>query len=389
MSKNKADQPHIETRCIHGGDTVDAATGAVNPPIVTSTTYRQAAFGEPGEYTYSRGANPTRNALERCVAELEGGVRGLALASGQAATATVLELLDAGAHILAPAGIYGGTTRLINEVRSRTSALSVTWADFTDLAGVEAAIRPETRLIWLETPTNPLLTVIDLEAVVALARRHDLLVCVDNTFATPIFQRPLASGCDIVMHSATKYLGGHCDVLGGIVVVADDTLGKRLVSLRSAVGGVMGPFDAYLVLRGIKTLALRMERHAANAFAIAHRLDGHEKVARVIYPGLARHPQHTLAARQMHGFGGVVSFELDGDSGAVGRFMNTLEIFTLAESLGGVESLAGHPATMSHSNVPPDERRALGIADTMIRLSAGIEHADDLIKDLETALDAV
>jgi cystathionine gamma-lyase len=386
--KNKPVKPHLATRCIHAGDTVDPATGAVMPAIYTSTTFRQTAFGESGEYFYSRSSSPTRNALERCVAELESGVRALAYPAGQAATVAVLDLLDAGDHILAPADIYGGSLRLFNEVRKRTAGLSVSYVDFSDPKKAEAAIRPETRLIWIETPTNPLLNIHDLESIVAIARRHNIRVCVDNTFATPCFQRPLEQGCDIVMHSATKYLGGHSDVLGGLLVVADADLGKQLVSLRSAVGSVMGPFDAYLVLRGVKTLSLRMERHATNALTVARWLEQHDKAVRVIYPGLPSHPGHELAARQMDDFGGVVTFVLSGDLAAVERFMNALTVFTLAESLGGVESLVGHPATMSHSGVPEDERLAMGIPDTMIRLSIGIEHADDLIADLDQALAA-
>jgi cystathionine gamma-lyase len=384
--KNQPEKPRLATRCIHAGDTVDPATGAVMPAIYTSTTFRQTAFGESGEYFYSRSSSPTRNALERCVAELESGVRALAYPAGQAATAAVLDLLDAGDHILAPPDIYGGSLRLFNEVRKRTAGLSASYVDFSDPKKVEAAIRSETRLIWIETPTNPLLNIHDLESIVAIARRHDIRVCVDNTFATPCFQRPLEWGCDIVMHSATKYLGGHSDVLGGLLVVADADLGKQLASLRSAVGSVMGPFDAYLVLRGVKTLSLRMERHATNALTVARWLEQHDKAERVIYPGLPSHPGHALAARQMDDFGGVVTFVLSGDLAAVERFMNALTVFTLAESLGGVESLVGHPATMSHSGVPEDERLAMGIPDTMIRLSIGIEDVDDLIADLDQAL---
>jgi len=379
----------LATRCIHAGETVDPATGAVMPPIYTSTTYRQPAFGEPGDYVYSRAANPTRDALERCVADLESGARGLAFSSGMAATATVLELLDAGAHVLAPADMYGGTLRLFNQVRTRTSGLKFSFIDFSDPVEIEKTIRPETRLFWVETPTNPLLRILDLEAIVAIARRHDVLVCVDNTFATPYFQRPLEYGCDIVMHSTTKYLSGHSDVLGGLNVVADEQLGKQMVSMRSAVGGVAGPFDAYLTLRGVKTLALRMERHESNTMAMARWLEQQGKVERVHYPGLTSHPQHELASRQMSGYGAVVSFVLRGDLSAVGAFMNHLEVFTLAESLGGVESLAGHPATMSHSNLSRVEREALGISDTLIRLSSGIEDIDDLIADLDQALAAV
>ena len=379
----------LATRCIHAGDTVDPATGAVMPPIVTSTTFQQKAFGEPGDYVYSRASNPTRDALERCVAELESGVRGLAFSSGMAATATVLELLDAGAHVISPADIYGGTLRLFRQVRTRTSGLEFSFVDFCDLAEIEKAIRPTTRLIWVETPTNPLLRILDLEAIVAIARQHDILVCVDNTFATPCVQRPLELGCDIVMHSTTKYLGGHSDALGGLNVVADEALGKQMLSMRSAVGGVAGPFDAYLTLRGVKTLALRMERHQSNCAAIASWLEAQKNVERVFYPGLDSHPQHELASRQMEGYGAVVSFILRGDLSTVGTFMNRLEVFTLAESLGGVESLAGHPATMSHSNLSVSEREKLGILDNLVRLSAGIEDVDDLLVDLDRALSAV
>jgi cystathionine gamma-lyase len=382
--------PHkLATRCIHAGNTTDPVTGAVMPPIVTSTTFRQPAFGEAGPYVYSRASNPTRDALERCIAELECGVRGLAFSSGMAATATVLELFDHGAHIVAPADIYGGSLRLFEEVRTRTSGLEFSFVDFCDITAVDKAIRPETRLFWIETPTNPLLQIIDLAAAVTLARRHDILVAVDNTFATPCFQRPLEFGCDIVMHSTTKYIGGHSDALGGLVVVSDSDLGKKMQSMRSAAGGVASPFDAYLTLRGVKTLALRMERHASNTMAMARWLERQEKVEHVYFPGLENHPQHELASRQMDAFGGVVTFRLRGDLAAVGQFMNQLEVFTLAESLGGVESLAGHPATMSHSHLSPQRRAALGIPDNLIRLSSGIEHIDDLLADLESALDAV
>ena len=377
----------FETRCIHAGDTTDPVTGAVMPPIVTSTTFEWEALGQPREHIYTRASNPTRDALERCVAELESGVRGLAYASGQAATAGVLDLLDAGSHVIAPVDFYGGTRRLFDQVRRRTSSLEFSWVDMTDPAQVAAAIRPTTRLIWIETPTNPLLRITDLAAIVAIARQHQVLTCADNTFATPCFQRPLELGVDIVMHSATKYFGGHSDVLGGVNVVADAELGRQLHGLRSASGGVLGPFDAYLVLRGIKTLALRMERHSANALAIARYLEAHPRVERVYYPGLPTHPQHALAARQMSGFGGIVCFEVKGDGGAA-AFLNRLKLFALAESLGAVESLAGQPATMSHSSVPADQRRQMGIADNLVRLSVGVEAEQDLLADVEQALSA-
>ena len=387
--EHKGKGQRLATRCIHAGHTVDPATGAVMPPIYTSTTYRQKAFGEPGDYVYSRAANPTRDALERCVADLESGVRGLAFSSGMAATATVLELLDSGAHVIAPADMYGGTLRLFSQVRTRTAGLEFSFVDFCNLAEVEKAIRPTTRLFWVETPTNPLLRIIDLEATVELARQQKALVCVDNTFATPCLQRPLEIGCDIVMHSSTKFLSGHSDVLGGLNVVADETLGKQMASMRSAAGGVAGPFDAYLTLRGVKTLALRMEKHEANTMAIARWLEEQSKVEHVYYPGLSTHPQHELASRQMEGYGAVVSFVLRGDLSAVGAFMNHLEVMTFAESLGGVETLVGHPATMSHSNLSQAERLALGIPDNLIRLSSGIEDIDDLLVDLDRALSAV
>lgn len=389
MSARKSpDRPsQFATRVIHAGATTDAATGAVMPPIVTSTTFEWEELGRPREHIYTRSSNPTRDALERCVAELESGVRGLAYASGQAATAGILDLLDAGSHVIAPLDFYGGTRRLFDQVRRRIGALDFSWVDMTDAAAVEAAIRPATKLLWIETPTNPLLKVSDIAALTAIARRHQVLSCVDNTFATPCLQRPLELGADIVMHSATKYLGGHSDVLGGINVVADAELGRQLHLLRSASGGVLGPFDAYLVLRGIKTLALRMERQCANALRLAAHLAKHPKVARVYYPGLPDHPQHALAKRQMHGaFGAVVCFEVNGDAATVGSFLNRLQVFTVAESLGAVESLAGQPATMSHSSVPADERRKMGIADSLVRLSVGIEHGDDLLADVDAAL---
>jgi len=374
------------TRCIHAGSTRDPATGAVMPPIHTSVTYAHDALDRHRGYVYTRASNPTRDALERCLAELEGGARALAFASGMAATATVLELLDAGAHVIAPHDGYGGTWRLLTEVRPRSAGLAVSFVDCADLAAIEAAIRPETRLLWLETPSNPLLRLHDLAGAAALAKRHGILVAVDNTFATPLFQRPLEHGCDIVMHASTKYLGGHSDVLGGVLVAGSAELGARLHALRSMTGGVEGPFDSYLLLRGIKTLALRMERHAANAHSVANFLAAHPRVERVHYPGLADHPQHELARRQMSGFGGMVSFEIEGGAPAARAFLERLAVFTLAESLGGVESLAGYPATMSHVALPPERRRAVGISDSLVRLSMGIEDADDLLDDLAQAL---
>ncbi len=382
-----ANSTQFETRVIHAGNTTDPATGAVMPPIVTSTTFEWEGLGQPREHVYSRATNPTRNALERCVAELESGTRALAYASGQAATAGILDLLDAGSHVIAPLDFYGGSRRLLELVRQRTSGLELSFVDMTDPARVAAAVRPATKLIWIESPTNPLLKITDIAAVAAIARQHKVLSCVDNTFATPYAQRPLELGVDIVMHSATKYFGGHSDVLGGLAVVRDETLGQQLHLMRSSSGGVLGPFDSYLVVRGIKTLALRMERICANALDVAQHLAKHPAVERVYYPGLPDHPQHALARRQQGGaFGGVVCFEIKGDAGTVKKFMDALEVFTVAESLGAVESLVGQPATMSHSSVPADVRHEMGIKDTLVRLSIGIEGVDDLKADLDQAL---
>jgi cystathionine gamma-lyase len=303
-----------------------------------------------------------------------------------AATATALELLDAGAHVIAPFDSYGGTFRILSEVRPRSAGLQVSFVDCSDMAAIESAIRPGTKMLWLETPTNPLLRIHDLRAAAALAKRGGILTVVDNTFATPLYQRPLELGCDLVMHSATKYLGGHSDVLGGFLVAGSPELGKRLQALRNVAGGVASPFDSYLILRGIKTLALRMQRHSENAQVVAEYLQAHPRVRRVYYPGLASHPGHALAKRQMDGFGGMLAFEIDGGADAARVFLETLEVFTLAESLGGVESLAGYPATMSHSAMPAEQRRAAGISDSLIRLSVGIEDAGDLVADLDAAL---
>jgi len=356
------------------------------PPIVTSTTFKHEAFNQTRGYAYSRTNNPTRAALERCVAELESGARGFAYASGMAAAAGVLELLPPGSHVIAPRGIYGGTLRLLQEVRAHSQGLECSFVDFNTEGGLESAWQPNTRLLWLETPTNPLLEIIDLQHAVEVAHARDALVCVDNTFATPILQRPLELGCDIVMHSTTKYLGGHSDVIGGLNVVADEALAEQMRSINIAIGAIAGPFDAYMVLRGVKTLEIRMQRHEENAAAIATWLEQHPLATKVIYPGLKSHPQHALAQQQMDGFGGVLSFVLDGDLDAVRIFVEALKVFTLAESLGGVESLVGHPMTMSHSNIGADQRNELGIVDSLIRLSPGIEHVDDLVADLDQAL---
>jgi len=378
----------FSTLAVHAGHSQDP-TGAVMIPIFASSTFAQKAPGEHTGWEYARSGNPTRAAFERAVAELEGGSHGFAFASGLAAEATVLELLDAGAHIVAGDDLYGGSWRLFERVRRRSAGLDITYVDATDLSAVRAAITPQTRLIWLEIPTNPLLKVADLAAVAALAKERGVLVVVDSTFASPHIQRPLDLGADIVLHSATKYLNGHSDMVGGVVVVKDAELASRIGFLQNAVGGVLDPFPAFLALRGLKTLALRMERHSANGLRVAEWLEGRAGIKRVLYPGLPSHPQHDVARRQMHGFGGMISVELDTDLDGVRRFLAALRLFTLAESLGGVESLIGHPVTMSHGSIPAERRAALGITDSLIRLSVGIEDADDLIADLERGLAAV
>jgi cystathionine gamma-lyase len=386
-SKNTTNRQGFSTRAIHAGQSPDPTTGAIMQPIYATSTYVQSSPGVHKGYEYSRSHNPTRMAYERCVADLEGGSAGFAFASGLAGTATILDLLDTGAHVLCMDDLYGGTYRLFERVRKRSAGLSFDFVDFSDLAKVEAAIRPETRLLWIESPTNPLLKLVDLEAVGALAKQRGILTVADNTFASPWVQRPLEYGFDMVMHSATKYLNGHSDIVGGIVVVGDrPELRERMTFLQNAVGAVAGPFDSFLVLRGLKTLALRMERHCQNAAAIAAWLEAHPKVARVHYPGLKSHPQHALARRQMHGFGGMVTAVLKGTLDDARRFLERCQIFALAESLGGVESLIEHPAIMTHASVPPDKRAALGIGDAMVRLSVGVEDEVDLIADLEDAL---
>ena len=387
MARTTKNRRGFSTRGIHAGQEPDPATGAIMTPIYATSTYVQASPGVHKGYEYSRTQNPTRMAYERCVADLESGARGFAFASGMAATATLLELLDQGAHIVASDDLYGGTYRLFSRVRQRSAGLAVSYVDLGDRAALEAAIRPETRMIWVETPSNPMLKLVDLAMVAELGRQRRLVTIADNTFASPYVQRPLEQGFDLVMHSATKYLNGHSDMVGGVVVVGDDKeLGERLAFLQNAVGAVAGPFDSFLALRGLKTLALRMERHCANALAVAEHLARHPKVARVHYPGLATHPQHALARRQMHGFGGMVTVELAGDLAAARRFLERVEIFALAESLGGVESLIEHPAIMTHASLPPEQRRALGIGDTLVRLSVGVEDVDDLVADLDQAL---
>jgi cystathionine gamma-lyase len=376
------------TRVIHGGQRPDPLTGAVMPPIYATSTYVQSSPGVHKGYEYSRTHNPTRDALQAAVANLEGGIAGFAFASGMAATATLLELLDAGSHIVAMNDLYGGSYRLLENVRKRSAGHTVSFVDLSDLAALEAALRPQTRLLWVETPTNPLLKLVDLSAAAALARSRGILCVCDNTFATPYIQRPLEHGFDVVMHSTTKYLNGHSDAIGGAAVVrADPALAERLGYLQNALGAVPGPFDSFLTLRGIKTLALRMERHCANGLAVARFLEQHPAVERVHYPGLASHPQHALAQRQMvGGYGGIVTAVLHGGLAAARRALERCHLFSLAESLGGVESLIEHPAIMTHSSLPPSMRATLGISDGMIRLSVGVEDIADLLAELGEAL---
>ena len=377
----------LGTLAIHAGQSPDPSTGAVMPPIYATSTYAQSSPGVHQGFEYSRTHNPTRFAYERCVAGLEGGSRGFAFASGMAATATTLELLDSGDHVLAMDDLYGGSFRLFERVRRRSAGLDFSFVDMTDPALFEAALTPKTKLVWIETPTNPLLKIVDIAAIAAIAHRHGALVVVDNTFASPILQRPLEHGADIVMHSATKYLNGHSDMVGGMIVVGDDAdLAERMAFLQNSAGAVQGPFDSFLALRGLKTLHLRMKAHCENAQAIAGFLQGHDAVKDVIYPGLASHPQHELAKRQMDGFGGMVSFRLKGGFEAAKRFCERTQLFTLAESLGGVESLVNHPAVMTHASVPVETRARLGIGDDLVRLSVGVEGLEDLQRDLRSAL---
>jgi cystathionine gamma-lyase len=366
----------------------DDPFGAVIPPIYATSTYRQHAPGQHSGYEYSRSENPTRGALERAVAELEGGLRGYAFASGLAAIATVLDLLPAGSHIMAIDDLYGGSGRLFERVRGPSAGLTVSYVPSDDPAAIEAAIQPNTRLLWVETPSNPLNRLADLAQLADIARRHDLLSVADNTFASPVIQQPLNYGFDIVLHSATKYLNGHSDVIAGVAVVSKDRpeLAEQLAFLHNATGAVLDPFASFLVLRGIRTLALRVEQHSRNAQAVAQWLERHLRVQRVLYPGLESHPQHALAKRQMRLFGGVVSFYLDGSAAEVKDVLSKTRLFTLAESLGGVESLVCVPVAMTHASVPPERRAQLGISDNLIRLSVGIESADALIADLAQAL---
>jgi cystathionine gamma-lyase len=375
------------TRTIHAGQHPDPSTGAVMVPIYATSTYAQESPGVHKGYEYSRSQNPTRQAFERCIADLESGKEGYAFASGLAAIATILDLLSSGDHVVATDDLYGGSFRLFERVRKRSAGLAFDFADFADLGAIERAIRPATRMIWIETPTNPLLKLADLSAIAALAKKRGLITVVDNTFASPYVQRPLEQGCDIVMHSTTKYLNGHSDIVGGVAIVGDNReLAEQMKFLQNAVGAIAGPFDAFLALRGLKTLALRMERHCANALKIARWLEARGDVDRVIYPGLESHPQHALAKRQMSAFGGIVTVILKRDLAGTKRVLERTRLFTLAESLGGVESLIEHPAIMTHASIPEEQRGRLGISDSLVRLSCGVEDVDDLIADLAQAL---
>ena len=384
---------HIATRVIHGGQRPDPATGAVMPPIYATSTFAQDSPGVHKGLDYGRSHNPTRWALERCVADIESGGAAYAFASGLAAIAAVLELLPAGAHIVAGDDMYGGTYRLFERVRRHSAALAFTYVDLTDPLALANALRPETKMVWVETPTNPMLKLADLHAIAQLCRERGVMTVCDNTFASPINQRPLELGIDIVVHSTTKYMNGHSDVIGGIAVVGglahQQAWRERLGFIQNAVGAIQGPFDSFLVLRGIKTLALRIERSNTNALDLARWLEGQPKVRQVYYPGLASHPQHELARRQMHGYGGIISIALDTDLAGARRFLEHCDVFTLAESLGGVESLIEHPAIMTHATIPADQRARLGISDGLIRLSVGIEHVEDQRADLARALAAI
>ena len=375
------------TRAIHAGQQPDPTTGAIMTPIYASSTYVQESPGKDKGYDYSRTANPTRRAFEDCMADLESGSRGYAFASGMAAAATVLELLDAGDHVVAMDDLYGGSYRLFERVRRRSAGLDFSFVDLRDGAALEAALRPETRMVWVESPTNPLLKLADLASIAEAAARHGIVSVCDNTFASPWVQRPLELGFDLVLHSVTKYLNGHSDVVAGVVVTAPDRAREeQLGFLQNSVGGILSPFDAFMALRGLKTLALRMERHCESALAVARHLEAHPAVERVIYPGLESHPQHELAMRQMRGGGGMVTAILKGGLDEARRFLERCRLFALAESLGGVESLIEHPAIMTHASLPVEVRTALGISDSLVRLSVGVEDVDDLIAELDHAL---
>src|SRR6195256_751457 len=383
-------QHEFATRAIHAGQEPDPSTGAIMTPIYATSTYVQQSPGKHKGYDYARSINPTRLAYEKCIADLEGGTRGFAFASGLAAMATTLDALDSGSHVIVSDDLYGGTFRLFNKVRKRSANLDFTYVDLTDSSQLESAIKPNTRMVWVETPSNPLLKIIDLEAIAKIAREHKIISVSDNTFASPWIQRPIEFGFDMVIHSATKYLNGHSDMVGGVIVVGDNKeLGDQIAFLQNAVGAIAGPFDSFLALRGLKTLALRMERHCENAMEIAGWLATEPKVESVRYPGLEEHPQHALAKKQMRGFGGMVTIVLKTDLEGTRRFLENTHLFSLAESLGGVESLINHPALMTHGSIPPETRASLGITDSLVRLSVGVEDVADLIDDLRTGFAAI
>ncbi len=386
MTDKPTNRPAFATRVIHAGQSHDPTTGAVMQPIYQTSTYAQESPGVHKGFVYARGANPTRHAYERCIADLENGSHGFAFASGMAAIATMLELLPAGSNVIAMDDVYGGTFRLFERVRKDSANMSFTYVDLTKPENLAAAITPQTKMVWLETPTNPTLKIVDVEAVSKVAHDAGLLVGCDNTFGSPYCQRPLDFGADIVMHSATKYLGGHSDVIGGILVVNNQDLGERLAFLQNSIGAIQAPFDSFLALRGLKTLALRVERASSNAMALAQWMETHPAISKVIYPGLKSHPGHETAKRQMDAFGGMVTIYLKGGLDAARAFLERVNLFTLAESLGGVESLIEHPGIMTHASIPPERRAELGVDDALVRLSVGIEDLDDLRRDLEHAL---
>ncbi|QWT18714.1 PLP-dependent aspartate aminotransferase family protein [Bacillus sp. NP157] len=388
INNDNVDKFGLGTRAIHAGQQPDPSTGAIMTPIYATSTYVQSSPGVHQGYEYSRTQNPTRMAYERCVADLEGGVAGFAFASGLAAAATVLDMLDAGSHVIAMDDLYGGTFRLFDKVRRRSAGLDFTFLDLNDEAALEAAITPRTRMIWAETPTNPMLKLVDLERLGRIARKHGVLLVVDNTFCSPMLQRPIEHGADLVLHSATKYLNGHSDIVGGVVVAANQDMAERMAFLQNSVGAVAGPFDSFLAMRGLKTLHLRMRAHCDSALELAGWLEAHPAIERVIYPGLASHPQHELAGRQMAGFGGIISAVVRGGLAPATRMLERCSLFALAESLGGVESLIEHPAIMTHASVPADTRARLGISDGLIRLSVGVEDIEDLRRELDAALAA-
>jgi cystathionine gamma-lyase len=385
-NRNRSDALGLGTRAIHAGQHPDPSTGAIMTPIYATSTYVQESPGKHKGYEYSRTQNPTRMAYERCVANLEGGIAGFAFASGLAAAATVLDLLDSGSHVIAMDDLYGGTYRLFEKVRRRSAGLDFSFLDLNDSAAMKAALKPNTRMIWAETPTNPMLKLVDLAKVAAFAKKHGLILVVDNTFCSPMIQRPIEYGADLVLHSATKYLNGHSDMVGGIVVAGSKELAEQMGFLQNSVGAVAGPFDAFLAMRGLKTLHLRMKAHCESALELAKWLEKHPAVERVIYPGLKSHTQHALAKRQMNGFGGIITIEVKGGLKKAKRMLERCELFALAESLGGVESLIEHPAIMTHASVPVANRKRLGISDGLIRLSVGVEDLADLRKELTFAL---